>query len=313
MSAINAISVHNLGKTYKTGFTALSNISLDIRKGEIFALLGPNGAGKTTLINAICGLVNVTQGTVHIMGHDAAKDYRAARKCIGLVPQELTTDAFETIWNNVSFSRGLFGFPPDPAYIETLLNDLSLSDKKHNQVRTLSGGMKRRMMIAKALSHQPAILFLDEPTAGVDVELRKSMWAHILRLREEGVTIILTTHYLEEAEEVADRIGIINKGKIILIEEKESLMKKLGKKELLIDLTEPLSSIPEKLAPFQLALGRDGFSITYTYNSPEAGKNPQTGVSELLFQLQANNIPYKDIQTRESSLEEIFVQLTGGK
>jgi ABC-2 type transport system ATP-binding protein len=303
----SAISIRNLGKTYATGFTALKDINLDIRTGEIFALLGPNGAGKTTLINAICGIVRTSAGTVDVCGHDIAKEYRAARGCIGLVPQELTTDAFESVWNTVTFSRGLFGKPANPAYVEDLLKKLSLWDKKDSQIRRLSGGMKRRVMIAKALSHEPSILFLDEPSAGVDVELRKSMWEQVRELRKAGVTIILTTHYLEEAEEIADRIGVIRKGELILTEEKQALMKKLGKKELALDLYEPLPSIPAALAGFALVLSPDGVRLTFTYDAIKDGE----GIAGLLEQMKNSQIRYKDLSTRQSSLEDIFVQLMG--
>lgn len=302
-----AISVQNLEKTYDGGFKALDDVTLDVQRGEIFALLGPNGAGKTTLISAICGILKLSAGRVAVCGHDNVRDYRAARSHIGLVPQELTTDAFETVWNAVSFSRGLFGKPADPAYIEELLKNLSLWDKKDSQIRTLSGGMKRRLMIAKALSHQPDILFLDEPTAGVDVELRKSMWEQVRRLRETGVTIILTTHYIEEAEEMADRIGVINKGKLIVTEDKKTLMKKLGKKELVIDLYEELSNVPEALSSFNLTLSDDRLQLVFSYDTNAEHK----GIASLMDGLRDNAIKYKDIDTRQSSLEEIFVQLVG--
>ena len=302
-----AIAVKNLEKTYKGGFKALDDVSLDVKRGEIFALLGPNGAGKTTLISTICGIVQPSAGQVEVSGHDISKEYRAARSAIGLVPQELTTDAFETVWNTVNFSRGLFGKPANKDYIEQLLKDLSLWEKKDSQLRMLSGGMKRRVMIAKALSHEPEILFLDEPTAGVDVELRKSMWRQVRRLRETGVTIILTTHYIEEAEEMADRIGVINKGKLILTEEKHALMKKLGKKELLIDLHSPLKAVPEGLSAFNVHLNDAGDQIIYTYD-PVLENN---GVADLIDALNAQNIRCKDIDARQSSLEEIFVQLVG--
>jgi ABC-2 type transport system ATP-binding protein len=301
----NAVSIKELNKTYGNGFQALSNVNLQIKRGEIFALLGPNGAGKTTLINAICGIVNSSSGYVEILGHDNIADYRIARSCIGLVPQELATDAFETVWNTVKFSRGLFGKPPSPSYIETLLKRLSLWDKKDSQTRTLSGGMKRRVMIAKALSHQPEILFLDEPSSGVDVELRKSMWKQIRELQETGVTIILTTHYIEEAEEMANRIGIINKGKLILVEEKQSLMKKLGSKKLLISLYSPLSEIPKTLLKFNLQLGNKGNTIIFNYDSSKEDNE----IHDLLDHLKENSIKYKDIDTQQSSLEEIFIQL----
>jgi ABC-2 type transport system ATP-binding protein len=303
----SAISVQGLDKIYSSGFKALDNINLDVRRGEIFALLGPNGAGKTTLISAICGIVKITSGTVSVLGHDHIAHYRQARSSIGLVPQELTTDAFETVWNTVSFSRGLFGKSANPAYIEDLLKTLSLWDKKNEQIRRLSGGMKRRVMIAKALSHEPDILFLDEPTAGVDVELRKSMWLQVRKLQQTGVTIILTTHYLEEAEEMADRIGVINKGKLILIEDKKTLMKKLGKKELVLDLYSPLSGLPDYLSSFDLKLSQNGEQIIYSYDSSKE----DNGVVVLLDLLKDHSIKCKDLNTRQSSLEDIFVGLVG--
>jgi len=302
-----AISVQNLQKRYDNGFHALDDVSLSVNRGEIFALLGPNGAGKTTLIGAVCGIVRPTGGTVEVFGHDNIKNYRVARSHIGLVPQELTTDAFESVWNTVSFSRGLFGKKRDDAYIETLLKKLSLWDKKDAQIRMLSGGMKRRVMIAKALSHAPDILFLDEPTAGVDVELRKSMWAQVRELRETGVTIILTTHYLEEAEEMADRIGVINKGKIILVEEKNTLIKKMGKKELVLELQEPLTAIPDALQGFNLHLVQEGAALVFTYDATRA----ENGVTALFDKLKAAGIHYRDFSTRQSSLEDIFVGLVG--
>lgn len=302
-----AISIRNISKTYKTGFKALKDINLDIKTGEIFALLGPNGAGKTTLINTICGIVRASSGTVEVCGHDITKDYNNARRSIGLVPQELTTDAFESPMNTVSFSRGLFGKPANPTYIQDLLKRLSLWDKKDTQIRRLSGGMKRRVMIAKALSHEPAVLFLDEPTAGVDVELRKSMWDQVRELRMAGVTIILTTHYLEEAEEIADRIGVIRSGELILTEDKDTLMKKLGKKELVIDLHAPLPVIPAALASFGLVLSADNRQLTFTY---ETGKE-SAGIASLLEQMKESEIGYKDLSTRQSSLEDIFIQLMG--
>lgn len=303
----SAISVHGLEKKYSNGFLALDDIDLEVKSGEIFALLGPNGAGKTTLISTICGIVQASAGRVEVLGHDNVTEYRQARSRIGLVPQELTTDAFETVWNTVTFSRGLFGKPSNPEYIEELLKSLSLWDKKGEQLRKLSGGMKRRVMIAKALSHEPDILFLDEPSAGVDVELRKSMWRQVRRLRETGVTIILTTHYIEEAEEMADRIGVINNGKLVLIEEKKALMKKLGKKELILDLCSSLSEIPKPLAEYDLALSDNGQQLIYTYD-PDRDNN---GVSDLLDHLKENGLKCKDIHTRQSSLEDIFVQLVG--
>ncbi len=299
------ISVKHLNKTYGDGFKALSDINLDIRRGEIFALLGPNGAGKTTLISIICGIVNMTSGQVTAAGHDIVRQYRKARESIGLVPQELNTDSFETVWNAVSFSRGLFGKPPAPDHIERVLRDLSLWDKRNNRIMSLSGGMKRRLMIAKALSHEPQILFLDEPTAGVDVELRRDMWSMVRKLREKGVTIILTTHYIEEAEEMADRIGVIRQGEIILVEDKSSLMSKLGKKELRLHLQKPLEAIPDSLADEPIELSEDGYELVYTFDS----QKQQAGVARLLRTLGDIGVDYRDLQTRESSLEEIFVGL----
>jgi ABC-2 type transport system ATP-binding protein len=299
------ISVSNLSKTYASGFSALKSINLDIRRGEIFALLGPNGAGKTTLISIICGLVNPSSGTVTADGHDIIKDYRAARARIGLVPQELTTDAFETVWATVSFSRGLFGLPRNPAHIERVLKDLSLWDKRDSKIMTLSGGMKRRVLIAKALSHEPQILFLDEPTAGVDVELRQDMWKLVRRLRDDGVTIILTTHYIEEAEEMADRVGVISKGEIILVEEKAELMRKLGRKQLTLSLQEPMDALPTALSAYDLALAADGEELVYTYDT----KAERTGITALLQDLSAAGIRFKDLRTSQSSLEDIFVSL----
>jgi ABC-2 type transport system ATP-binding protein len=306
-SAISSpmISVSNLSKTYSSGFTALKNINLDIAKGEIFALLGPNGAGKTTLISIICGIANLSTGTVKVNGHDIAKDYRAARSLIGLVPQELHTDAFESVWATTTFSRGLFGKPPNPALIEKILKDLSLWDKKDNNIITLSGGMKRRVMIAKALSHEPQILFLDEPTAGVDVELRKGMWEVVRELRAAGVTVILTTHYIEEAEEMADRIGVINKGEIILIEQKSALMQKLGQKRLKLHLQGRIDAVPEILAPYNLELLADGTELVYTYDT----KSERSGITSLLGDLRTSGIRFKDLDTTQSSLEDIFVSL----
>jgi len=303
MTPTPIIQVTNLNKQYEDGFQALSNASLDIQKGEIFALLGPNGAGKTTLISMTCGLTTITSGTITIGGHDNQTDAKAARKLVGLVPQELTTDMFESVWNTVSFSRGVFGLAPKPEYIEELLKTLSLWDKKKSFLVPLSGGMKRRVMIAKALAHEPKILFLDEPTAGVDVELRKDMWTQIHKLRESGVTIILTTHYIEEAEEMADRIGIIRKGEIILVEEKNCLIKKLGKKSMTFYLLETPSALPESLAPFNLKI--EGECLHYNYDS----KTDDTRISDLFEALKSENIAYKDIQTKQSSLEEIFVEL----
>jgi ABC-2 type transport system ATP-binding protein len=299
------ISVTGLTKTYAAGREALKPLDLEIRAGEIFALLGPNGAGKTTLISIICGIVNPTSGTVIADGHDIVRDYRAARSKIGLVPQELSTDAFETVWATVSFSRGLFGKPPNKAYIEKVLRDLSLWDRKDSKIMALSGGMKRRVMIAKALSHEPRILFLDEPTAGVDVELRRDMWAMVRSLRDSGVTIILTTHYIEEAEEMADRIGVIRKGEIILVEDKTVLMEKLGKKALTITLQTPLTVLPPELAAYNLALQADGTELVYTFDAQHEG----TGIAGLMRQIQATGLDVKDLQTRQSSLEDIFVSL----
>ena len=299
------ISVHGLSKTYASGFRALEDIDLDIRRGEIFALLGPNGAGKTTLINIICGIVNPTEGFVRADGHDIVSDYRAARALIGLVPQELTTDAFETVWSTVNFSRGLFGKPPDPGYIEKVLKNLSLWDKKDSKIMTLSGGMKRRVMIAKALSHEPQILFLDEPTAGVDVELRRDMWEMVRSLRATGVTIILTTHYIVEAEEMADRIGVINNGEIVLVEEKTELMRKLGKKQLTLQLRGRLTEIPGTLAGYGLELAADGSELVYTYDK----QTESSDITALLADLNAAGVRFNDLQTRQSSLEEIFVSL----
>ncbi|QPF83257.1 ABC transporter ATP-binding protein [Bradyrhizobium genosp. L] len=299
------ISVSHLSKTYGSGFKALNDINLEIAKGEIFALLGPNGAGKTTLISIICGIANPSQGTILIDGHNIITDYRAARSMIGLVPQELHTDAFESVWGTVSFSRGLFGKPKNPAYIEKVLKDLSLWDKKDNKIITLSGGMKRRVMIAKALSHEPQILFLDEPTAGVDVELRKGMWEVVRTLQASGVTIILTTHYIEEAEEMADRIGVINKGEIILIENKATLMEKLGKKHLTLQLQNKLDAVPPALAAYHLELSADGRAVTYDYDT----KGDRTGITSLLNDLRNAGIRISDLDTKQSSLEDIFVSL----
>ncbi len=299
------ISVQSLSKTYATGFRALNDVNLDIGRGEIFALLGPNGAGKTTLIGIICGIVNASAGSVTVDGHDIVKQYRATRSLIGLVPQELTTDAFESVWNTVSFSRGLFGKAPDPAYIEKVLKSLSLWDKKDNKIVTLSGGMKRRLMIAKALSHEPRILFLDEPTAGVDVELRKDMWEVVRDLRASGVTIILTTHYIEEAEEMADRVGVINKGEIILVENKAELMRKLGRKRLILHLQKKLDTLPEELAGRNLTLANGGSELVYTYDT----QVERTGITALLNDLNRAGIRFRDLQTTQSSLEDIFVGL----
>ncbi len=299
------IAIQQLSKTYASGHSALRNIDLNIQKGEIFALLGPNGAGKTTLISIICGIVNPGSGSVQVGGYDIVKDYRASRAQIGLVPQELVNDVFETVWATLQFSRGLFGKKPDPAYLEQLLKDLSLWDKKDAKIFELSGGMKRRVMIAKALSHEPSILFLDEPTAGVDVELRRDMWAMVRRLRERGVTIILTTHYIEEAEEMADRIGVISKGEIILVEDKHVLMQRLGKKQLSLQLKQPLTAIPEALASYALKLADGGHELVYSFD----GQHEHTGIPELLRDLAANGIDFKDLKSSESSLEEIFVNL----
>ena len=303
------ISVQNLDKTYASGFQALKNVSLDIRKGEIFALLGPNGAGKTTLISIICGIVNPSSGTVLADGHDVVAEYRAARSKIGLVPQELSTDAFESVWSTVAFSRGLFGKAPDPAHLEKVLRDLSLWDKKDSKILALSGGMKRRVLIAKALAHEPQILFLDEPTAGVDVELRHDMWQMVHRLREQGVTIILTTHYIEEAEQMADRIGVILKGELILVEDKAALMRKLGKKQLTLTLQEPLQRIPEGLSGLPLELSDDGNALVYTFDV----QSERTGIATLLRQLAEQGIDFKDLHSSESSLEDIFVSLVRGQ
>jgi ABC-2 type transport system ATP-binding protein len=303
------LSVAGVSKTYATGFHALKNINLEIRRGEIFALLGPNGAGKTTLISIVCGIVNASAGRVTVDGHDIAADYRAARSLIGLVPQELTTDAFETVWNTASFSRGLFGKPANPAHIEKVLKALSLWDKKDNQIRTLSGGMKRRLLIAKALAHEPQLLFLDEPTAGVDVTLRQEMWQLVRSLRETGVTIILTTHYIDEAEEMADRIGVISKGEIILVEEKAELMRKLGKKQLTLQLAHPLEQVPTALAAHPLELAPGGSELTYTYDA----RNEHSGIAALLADLDTAGIAFKDLKTSQSSLEDIFVSLVREK
>ena len=299
------IRVSGLGKTYQSGLTALKHVDLDIRRGEIFALLGPNGAGKTTLINIVCGLVKPSAGTVLADGHDIVRDYRAARTSIGLVPQELSTDSFETVIDTVKFSRGLFGKPRNPAHIEQVLRDLSLWDKRDAKIMTLSGGMKRRVLIAKALAHEPRILFLDEPTAGVDVDLRRDMWQMVRALRENGVTIILTTHYIEEAEEMADRIGVIRKGELILVEDKAVLMKKLGKKRLTVHLRAPLGVLPEGLARDGLALSQDGCDLIYSFDA----RADETGIPELLRRLGEQHIEFKDLRTEQSSLEDIFVSL----
>ena len=303
------ISVRNLSKTYASGFRALKDVDLEIRRGEIFALLGPNGAGKTTLISIICGIVNPGTGTISVDGRDIVADYRAARSLIGLVPQELTTDAFETVWNTVSFSRGLFGKPADPAHIEKVLRALSLWDKKDNKVMTLSGGMKRRLLIAKALSHEPRILFLDEPTAGVDVELRQDMWKLVRSLQAAGVTIILTTHYIDEAEEMADRIGVINKGEIVLVEDKALLMRKLGKKQLTLQLQNTLEHVPPQLSAYNLELASHGSELIYTYDA----LGERTSIAALLKDLTEAGIRFKDLHTTQSSLEDIFVTLVRDK
>ena len=305
ISSHPAISIANLSKTYATGFQALKNVSLEIPHGEIFALLGPNGAGKTTLIGIVCGLVNPTEGRVLVNGHDIVRDYRASRSLIGLVPQELTTDAFESVWDTVSFSRGLFGKPKNPAHIEKVLKSLSLWDKKDNKILTLSGGMKRRVLIAKALSHEPRILFLDEPTAGVDVELRKGMWQVVRDLRDSGVTVILTTHYIEEAQDMADRIGVINKGELILVEDKAELMRKLGRKELRLQLQKKLDAVPPVLAGYNLTLDSDGSELVYSYDT----EGERTGITALLAAISETGIRFKDLSTRQSSLEDIFVGL----
>ena len=303
MSSI--ISISGVTKTYATGFKALKEINLDIERGEIFALLGPNGAGKTTLISIVCGIVNRSSGSVTVDGHDISKDYRAARALIGLVPQELTIDAFESVWRTVNYSRGLFGKPANTDFVEKVLRDLSLWDKKDSKAITLSGGMKRRLMIAKALSHEPRVLFLDEPTAGVDVELRQDMWAMVRRLREDGVTIILTTHYIEEAEAMADRVGVINKGEIILVERKAELMRKLGRKQMKLELRAPLAAIPDRLSRYALELSGDGNQLTYTYDN----QSDRPGVASLIRDLETAGIQYRDLDTKNSSLEEIFVNL----
>jgi ABC-2 type transport system ATP-binding protein len=299
------IAISGLSKTYATGFQALRDIDLEIRKGEIFALLGPNGAGKTTLISIVCGLVNPTAGKVVVGGHDIVADYRAARAMIGLVPQELVVDAFESVWTTVAFSRGLFGKPSDPGHLERVLKDLTLWDKKDERIRTLSGGMKRRVLIAKALAHEPEVLFLDEPTAGVDVELRKEMWELVRELRTAGTTIILTTHYIEEAEEMADRIGVINKGELILVDETAELMRKLGQKQLRLHLHQPLGTVPAELAGYQLELAEGGAELVYTYDT----QAERTGITRLLADLYKAGIRFRDLETRKSSLEDIFVDL----
>ena len=299
------ISISQLGKTYASGLVALQDVDLDIRRGEIFALLGPNGAGKTTLISVVCGIVTPTAGSVRVDGHDILRDYRAARAKIGLVPQELYTDMFETPWATMNFSRGLFGMPPNPVHLEQVLRDLSLWSKRHDKIMTLSGGMKRRVLIAKALAHEPEVLFLDEPTAGVDVELRRDMWAQVRRLRDSGVTVILTTHYIAEAEEMADRIGVISKGKLILVETKSALMKKLGKKLLTLHLQEPLTAIPAGLSEWGLTLKNTGSDLEYTFDASQE----HTTIPALLRRMGELGIGFKDLNTRQSSLEEIFVNL----
>ena len=299
------ISVRNLSKTYASGFRALKNVDLEIRRGEIFALLGPNGAGKTTLISIVCGIVNPSEGAVTVDGKDIVRDYRASRSLIGLVPQELANDMFSSIWATVSFSRGLFGKSAYPAYLQKVLKDLSLWDKRNAKIATLSGGMKRRVMIAKALSHEPQILFLDEPTAGVDVELRKDMWDMVRALRASGVTIILTTHYIEEAEQMADRVGVINKGELILVEDKAELMRKLGQKQMTLELRTPLAALPPALAKFPLALAADGSKLVYTYDT----KSEHTGITDLLDELRAADVRFNDLSTTQTSLEDIFVSL----
>jgi ABC-2 type transport system ATP-binding protein len=303
------LSVKNVSKTYASGFAALKAIDLEIRKGEILALLGPNGAGKTTLISIICGIVTASAGSVTVDGHDIVDDYRMSRSLVGLVPQELTTDAFETVWDTVSFSRGLFGKPADPAHIEKTLKALSLWDKKDNRIRTLSGGMKRRVMIAKALSHEPQVLFLDEPTAGVDVELRRDMWQLVRELRATGVTIILTTHYIEEAEEMADRIGVITKGQLLLVEDKTALMEKLGKKQVTLLLQDRLAAVPAALSDYALALSEDGGELTYTYDT----RSEARGIVDFMKHVNDAGIAFKDLRTRQSSLEDIFVSLVEGE
>ena len=299
------IRISGLTKTYASGLQALKDVNLEIRKGEIFALLGPNGAGKTTLISIVCGIVTPSSGSVRVDGRDIVRDYRVTRSKIGLVPQELTTDTFETVWATVSFSRGLFGRAPDPAHLEKVLRQLALWDRRHDRIRTLSGGMKRRVLIAKALAHEPEILFLDEPTAGVDVELRRDMWALVRALRANGVTIILTTHYIDEAEEMADRIGVMSKGELLVVEEKAALMKKLGKKQLTLHLLEPLASIPPDLAAWKISLTNGGSELEYTFDAADE----RTGIAALLAALGKLGIAYKDLQTRQSSLEDIFLDL----
>jgi len=305
----NIVHIEALSKTYDSGHQALSRVDLDIHQGEILALLGPNGAGKTTLISIICGIVSASTGAVSVAGYDNVRDYRQTRNLIGLVPQELTLGAFDTVWNTVNFSRGLFGKPPDTAYLEQLLKDLSLWDKRDSELRELSGGMKRRVLIAKALSHEPRVLFLDEPTAGVDVELRQDMWKMVRKLNDSGVTIILTTHYIEEAEEIADRVGIISQGKLLLVEDKQNLMQKLGKKQLLIELREMVEAIPAALAEYNLEISRDGGHLVYTYDT----QSERTGITSLLQDLNDNGMLLKDLKSSQSSLEEIFVNLVSTK
>jgi ABC-2 type transport system ATP-binding protein len=303
------IKISGLGKSYAGGFQALTDINLEINRGEIFGLLGPNGAGKTTLINIVCGIVNPTEGKVLVDGHNIISDFRQTRSRIGLVPQELPTETFETVWNTTNFSRGLFGKPPNPGHVEKVLKSLSLWDKKDDKIMMLSGGMKRRVLIAKALAHEPEILFLDEPTAGVDVELRQDMWNVVDALRDEGVTVILTTHYIEEAEQLADRVGVINHGEIILVQEKERLMRELGKKQLALHLHESLTSIPSALADYELELGSDGLELIYTYDT----QRQSTGITALLASLHENGIRFNDLNTSQSSLEDIFVDLVSSK
>jgi ABC-2 type transport system ATP-binding protein len=299
------VSIEHLSKVYSNGHQALKDVSLEIESGEILALLGPNGAGKTTLISIICGIVNASSGSVTVDGHDIVKGYRATRSMIGLVPQELTLGAFDTVWNTLNFSRGLFGRKPDPVYLEQLLKDLSLWDKRDSELMSLSGGMKRRVLIGKALSHEPSVLFLDEPTAGVDVDLRKDMWSLVRRLRESGVTIILTTHYIEEAEAIADRVGVINRGELLLVDDKIALMHKLGKRQLVVDIEESLQAVPKELAPWGLELSAGGSQLTYTYDP----HTTHTGISDLLQAIQAAGLSLKDLNTTQTSLEEIFVNL----
>jgi len=303
------VSISNLSKTYASGHQALKNLNLDIAQGEILALLGPNGAGKTTLISIICGIVNASEGSVTVGGHDIVSDYRTTRSMIGLVPQELTLGAFDTVWNTLCFSRGLFGKKPDPVYLEKLLKELSLWDKKDSELMTLSGGMKRRVLIGKALVHEPSVLFLDEPTAGVDVELRKDMWTLVQRLRESGVTIILTTHYIDEAEAIADRVGVINNGELLLVDDKQALMHKLGKRQLIVELEQAVDSVPDVLAPWALDLSTDGYQLSYTYDP----HNTHTGINGLLQAIRDAGLLLKDLKTTQSSLEEIFVSLVKAK